>query len=74
MQERNRRVALEVNAMTGTTDVDAYLAYFNDNPAWHINSEPHLCPAIVSVRLSTGSREPHSAGGDVRTTALTYGE
>ena len=37
MQDRNRRVALEVNAMTGTTDIDHYLAYFNDDPSWHIN-------------------------------------
>ena len=36
-QDRNRRVALEVNAMTGTTDIDRYLAYFNDDPSWHIN-------------------------------------
>jgi ketosteroid isomerase-like protein len=35
--ERNRAIALKVNGMTGVADDDEYLAYFNDDPAWHVN-------------------------------------
>jgi ketosteroid isomerase-like protein len=35
--ERNRALALKVNGMTGVADDDEYLAYFNDDPVWHVN-------------------------------------
>ncbi len=35
--ERNRAVAVEVNSLTGVADDDEYLAYFNDDPVWHVN-------------------------------------
>jgi nitroreductase/ketosteroid isomerase-like protein len=34
--ERNRRLALEVNSLTGIGELDDFLAYFTDEPSWHV--------------------------------------
>ena len=55
-QDRNCRVALEVNAMTGTTDIDRYLAYFNDDPSWHINRR------TLGLAIRPFGTDPHEVG------------
>src|SRR5687767_7546643 len=35
--ERNRRIAIAVNAMTGTSDDASFVAHFTDDATWHLN-------------------------------------
>ena len=35
--ERNRRIAIEVNAMTGMSDDASFVAHFAADAVWHLN-------------------------------------
>ena len=66
---RNRRVALLVNGLTGTADVDEYLSYFNDDPAWHINRRTLQGRAALAGLCETVRRVfPNGLARDVRST------
>ena len=35
--ERNRRIAIAVNAMTGMADDETFVPHFTDDAVWHLN-------------------------------------
>ena len=59
--ERNRRIAIAVNEMTGMSDDASFVAYFTEDAVWHLNRRSiHGHDGLVQI--SQRAREAFPAG------------
>ncbi|HUP72364.1 MAG TPA: phosphotransferase [Acidimicrobiales bacterium] len=65
--ERNRRIAIAVNAMTGMSDDATFVAHFTDDAAWHLNRRSiHGHDGLAQISQRAREAFPHGIEREIR--------